>query len=179
MAESGALVHELRAGFLEGVLSSYQSYLGSLLDIETIIRYEPGWDPSDSLSDVLNSGWMEDAARGFTGKGPHRADLDFRVEGVKAERVLSRGESKLFVFAVMLAQAAHLQEATGRTPVVLVDELASELDDERRQRVFSALSDMKTQTLVTAVSRDLVETPAWLPEKLFHVEQGSIQEVLQ
>jgi DNA replication and repair protein RecF len=98
--------------------------------------------------------------------------LRFATDGSLAHQVLSRGEGKLFVVGLVLAQAKFLDDVQGRRPLVLVDDLASELDDESRGRFFSQLRALGAQVFVTTVSRELVETADWEGLRVFHVERG-------
>ena len=136
------------------------------------IRYQAGWDTAAGLAEALRGNIGTDRARGFTGVGAHRADLRFSTQGAPVHQVLSRGEGKLFVVGLVLAQARFLQDAQGRRPVVLVDDLASELDEDSRGRLFGQLRALGAQVFVTTVSRDLVETVDWEGLRVFHVERG-------
>jgi len=173
MGEAGEALHAQRQRFLEGILPLYAETLGSLIAMVVDIRYQPGWDTEGRLAEALRVATAGDRARGFTGIGPHRADLRFATDGSLAHKVLSRGEGKLFVVGLVLAQAKFLDEVQGRRPLVLVDDLASELDEESRGRFFSRLRALETQVFVTTVSRDLVETADWEGLRVFHVERGT------
>lgn len=172
VAEAGETLHQLRARFLEGILPLYAESLGNLLSMVLDFRYQPGWDTATGLAETLRGAEGKDRARGFTGTGPHRADLRFSAEGSPVHQVLSRGESKLFVVGLVLAQARFLQHIQGRRPIVLVDDLASELDEDSRGRFFGQLRALEAQIFVSTVSRDLVETTDWEGLRVFHVERG-------
>ena len=172
VGESGEALHRQRDRFLESVLPVYAETLGELLSMSVAIRYQPGWDASQSLEATLGENAHRDRARGFTGVGPHRADLRFTTEGTPVHQVLSRGEGKLFVVGLVLAQGRFLQDLQGRRPMVLVDDLASELDVDSRGRFFRQLAALGAQIFVTTVSRELVETEAWEGLRVFHVERG-------
>jgi DNA replication and repair protein RecF len=171
-AEAGEGLHRLRDRFLESILPVYGKTLENLISMGVEIRYQPGWDTATGLSQALQGNLTTDRARGFTGVGPHRADLRFTTEGAAVHHVLSRGEGKLFVVGLVLAQARFLLDAQGRRPVVLVDDLASELDEDSRGRFFAQLRLLGAQIFVTTVSRDLVETADWEGLRVFHVERG-------
>ncbi len=170
--EAGDALHRLRERFLEGILPLYAETLQNLLSMGVEIRYQAGWDTATGLSQALQGNIATDRARGFTGIGAHRADLRFTTEGSPVHQVLSRGEGKLFVVGLVLAQARFLQDAQGRRPVVLVDDLASELDVDSRGRFFAQLRLLGAQIFVTTVSEDLVETAGWEGLRAFHVERG-------
>ena len=123
------------------------------------------------IQQALAEAASTDRSRGFTGVGPHRADLRLRVEGNPAHQVLSRGEGKLFVVGLVLAQARFLRDGHGRRPLVLVDDLASELDEHSRDLFFSELQRLRAQSFITTVSWNLVETMRGEGVRLFHVER--------
>lgn len=172
VAEAGEALHRQRDRFLESILPVYAEALADLLSMEVAIRYQPGWDRGQALAEALVGHGPRDRARGFTSVGPHRADLRFFTDGVPLHQVLSRGEGKLFVVGLVLAQGRFLQTTQGRHPIVLVDDLASELDGDSRARFFRQLRALGAQIFVTTVSRDLVDTADWKGLRVFHVERG-------
>ena len=174
LAEAGDALHALRALCVGSVLPTLETFVAELLPIPVDIRYTRGWPDELDLFDAIAGSLASDRSRGYTESGPHRADLEFWVEQSPARRVLSRGEAKLFVIGLLLAQAAHLASTVGSSPVVLVDELASELDAGSRERVFGALARLSAQTFVTTVSRELVDAAGDDSRTVFHVERGKV-----
>jgi len=178
LATQGETLHRHRARYLGEVLEVLASVSGRLLGVAVESVYRRGWPEQRSLAEALGSSWGRDRDRGFTTAGPHRADLEFSAGGRAARSVLSRGEGKLFAGAVLLAQVAYLEQRCARRPVVMVDDLASELDDDSRRRLLDALRSSGAQVFVTAVARDLVDTAGWREPRVFHVERGEIEEVV-
>ncbi len=177
LEETADQLHGLRQIHLQRILPRVSALATELARVEVSIHYKPGWDETVPLSRALAEVLDKDAARGHTGIGPHRADLELRVDGRLASQVLSRGEAKLACVALWLAQAKDHQAQSGCTPVVLIDDLAAELDPENRRRVFATLADVGVQSFVTSVSdgvaQDLGE--AW---KGFHVERGKVVKMV-
>ena len=178
LIEQGELIHLHRARYLEHGLAVFSEFVEHLLGRRIDISYFPGWAPEKALSQALAESSVADQSRGFTTVGPHRADLRFEVDGVRAHRVLSRGEAKLFVIALMLSQAQFLQESKGERCIVLLDELASELDASNRARVQSSLVSLGCQTFLTTVSPDLLPDRDDGSANMFHVEQGEVAQVV-
>ena len=172
LGEAGEALHGQRDRFLSSILPVYAETLESLIPMVVDIRYQAGWDTTMGLTQALEASVATDRARGFTGIGPHRADLRFRIDGASAQQLLSRGEGKLFVVGLVLAQARFLSEFQGRRPLLLVDDLASELDADSRSRFFGQLQALGAQSFVTTVSRDLLETVGQGEIRVFHVERG-------
>ncbi len=177
LEECGAKLHRLRQSHLEHVLPQVSSLASVLAGLEVSVHYKPGWDQSVPLSGALAKSLARDAARGYTGIGPHRADLELKIGARPAQQVLSRGEAKLTCVALWLAQVRDHQHRCGGAPLVLIDDLAAELDPENRRRVFQSILDQGVQAFVTSVSEDPAsDAPgAW---KGFHMERGKVREMV-
>lgn len=172
LAEAGEALHAQRARFVKEILPIYAETLRELLPMPVDIEYRAGWDTDAGLAESLEAGTPTDRMRGFTGVGPQRADLRFRVDGAPAHHVFSRGEGKLFVVALVLAQGRFLRDSAGSRALVLVDDLASELDEASRERFFAQLEALGAQSFVTTVSRDLVKAADSRAASMFHVERA-------
>ena len=175
---AGEAVHDLRARYVGRFLPTLDGVVSRLLSFEVTLEHRSGWPDGKSLEAALDDSFPSDVARGFTQVGPQRSDLAFMLDGIAARKLMSRGEAKLFVAGILLAQAVHFIETMHLKPVILVDEVASELDEESRQRVFAELASLDSQTFVTTVSRGLVDNGAWSPDAVFHVEQGVTRAVV-
>ena len=136
-----------------------------------------GWAEGRSLVDALAGAAISDRQRGFTQVGPHRGDVIFLVEGSPAHEVLSRGQMKVLMAATKLAQARVMQRETGVSPVLLVDDVAAELDAENAAGLFKNMVSDGFQVLATMV--DASGPYAWTENTLsnvFHVEHGAITD---
>ncbi len=171
-----------RKDFLQLFLPQLDLLLAELLpDLRIQHQYYPGWNPHDRYSDVLARSLTKDLARGFTQYGPHRADLLFKHEGVDVQDSLSRGQLKLLIVAIKVAEVTLLKQAGERYCVILMDDLPSELDLSNRNRVLQRLLSSNAQVFVTCTDRELIqvdERQAPLDKKVFHVEQGAVKEVV-
>lgn len=154
-------------------------YLEGLLKRRDIaVTYDRGWTVGGDYLDVLQTAAKEDRQLGYTRYGPHRATLHIVVDGVPAEQCISRGQQKLLVFALAFAQAAVLNAARGDHCIMLIDDLAAELDSEHRHLAQCMLSELGGQSLLTVTEPDLLKTGDTPPAKMFHVEHGNVTEVL-
>lgn len=127
-----------------------EEIIPSLLDVRWLdFIYYPGWDSTKSLSEVLREHVVEDLQRGYTQSGLHRADLQIFVENRLVKDVLSRGQQKLLVSAMLLAQVSLLEEETGKKCALLIDDLASELDEDKRGRISAEIVKLNVQTFIT------------------------------
>ena len=109
----------------------------------------------------LESRLERDLERGSTGLGPHLRDVEIRSADRDLRGFGSQGEQRIAVLAFLLAEAAVLAERRGSPPLLLLDDVFSELDAERRLALLAALPG-NGQTLVTATSADAL--PATAPE---------------
>lgn len=145
------------------------------LDLQLAMDYRVGWSSGISLDVALRNKRAMDLERGFTSVGPHRADVRITSGGQPADRSLSRGQLKLLVLAMNLALIDRVLESSGleASPVVLIDDLGSELDLANQRRAIQALRIRGVQAFVA-----LLEPAAVIeqgsPDRVFHVEQGSV-----
>jgi DNA replication and repair protein RecF len=155
-------------------------YIGIFLDTQDLsIDYRPGWPLDKDYALLLGSEAARDMQYGYTRFGPHRADLLIRADQRPAQQQLSRGQQKLLVTAMQLAQAELLKQATQRACIFLVDDLAAELDREHRQAVFSVLEQFRGQVFVTGTELDLLPLGALeRGQRTFHMKHGEVCKVV-
>ena len=175
---TGEKLTSQRVGYLASALPMMQEIVTKLVGMPIDIRFYQGWDSAVSLAEACEHSLTSDRLRGYTQAGPHRADLRFTIDGRPLQHVLSRGETKLFVTAVSVAQVRNLASILGHPPVILVDDLASELDSDSRARCLAELNATGAQIFLTAVPGHGLEDGGIEPGRLFHVEQGRIAEVV-
>ena len=116
-----------------------------------------------------------DQRRGFTGFGPHTDDLELELGGHPASDHGSQGQLRSLVLALKLAELACLDERQGEAPLLLLDDVASELDEVRRGKLFETIAALPGQTLISVTDRDLLPT---LPERRdFEVVAGTVHAI--
>lgn len=166
--------------YREQYLQQLQKYLADVVRHldglgKATLEYSRGWPDTKTIGEVLEADRERDMATGTTSHGAQRADVRVFVEGVLAADCLSRGQSKLLVYALKLAQACHYQDTCGQGCVFLLDDLPAELDSKNRQDVLAYLNRLDCQYFVTGVDkRDFGQLPEDIGGKLFHVEQGVV-----
>ena len=131
-----------------------------------------------ALQQAIEAAEPGDIKRGFTSVGPHRSDLQVSQDGIPAIDILSRGQQKLLVSAMKLAQIGLLQHQTDKVCVVLVDDLPAELDKINRDKLLKMLSTMETQLFITATDREIITPTFEHDSKMFHVKRGNVEEVV-
>ncbi|XKE45559.1 DNA replication/repair protein RecF [Halomonas organivorans] len=170
----GEHLDALRRDWMSAFAPVFAEALAGLIDLPGLeLRYSRGWDRKRALGDVLRQGRDTDRQMGFTQQGPQRADLGIRLDRRPAVEVLSRGQQKLVVSAMKLAQGRLLEELTGRTCLYLIDDLPAELDGEHRRVFCQWLERMRCQAFITSVDTDALAGP-WstqTPVAMFHVKR--------
>ena len=176
LAPLGEQISTYRKRYIEGLIPHIEAVarefdgLGSL-DIE----YYQGWSDEVSLSEAMAIDNKSDLAVGTTSHGAHKADMRVKVDGAPAADVLSRGQTKLLVYALKLAQATYFRDQAGESCVFLLDDLPAELDYHHRQQVVSCLYGLNCQFFVTGVDKKdfdvLVKDNA---HQMFHMEHGAL-----
>ena len=171
----GEKIHLSRGQYLRSLvdeLEPLEQQLKLSRDVElSMIR---GWSGADGLQQALVRRRDQDQRAGFTSAGPHRDDIRIQAEGASAVDRLSRGQQKMLVLGLILAQMLRVSESSGQAPVLLVDDLAAELDENARARVIEFLVQQSIQVFVSTLDPGLLgELPP--STAMFHVEQGCLQ----
>lgn len=133
----------------------YRSMGGLKATIEVLYQSSCGGDQySSKLLQKLETGQSVDERRGFTGHGPHRDDLLIRLNGHNASSTASRGEMRTLLLALKIIELKLLQEDRGTAPLLLMDDVFSELDGSRRRALTDAIKGY--QTFITTTDADVV-----------------------
>lgn len=161
LIQSAVAVDEARQRWLTRFMPVFTDTLKTLIDLDEIsISYRRGWDKTKPFSQSLADMKQRDIERGTTQSGPQRADLVVRYKGVPAHDALSRGQQKLLVAAMKLAQAKLFMLQTQHKCVFLIDDLPSELDVRHQAKVAQLLENLASQVFVTAIEK-LDQSPLW------------------
>jgi DNA replication and repair protein RecF len=122
--------------------------LGLRGEIALVYRPRTGEAGEAEIAAELATRQAADVARGFTGWGPHRDEVELRRDGRSLRRYGSQGQQRLALLALLFAEREALQAARRRLPLMLLDDVMSELDPERRVRLVELLDD-GGQALIT------------------------------
>lgn len=145
---------------------------------EPRLVFDPGHDAQVPLAESLRARRDRDLARGYTSRGPHRADWSVSFAAAPRREHLSRGQEKLCAFACVLAQARLFERSAGQWPVVCVDDLAAEVDLAHQALIVDALDATGAQLLVTGTQPPAILRERACPAAMFHVEQGRMRSPL-
>ena len=113
-----------------------------------------------------------DILRGSTGVGPHRDDILLEVNGINLRSFGSQGQQRTGVLALKLSELEFLRSETGEYPVLLLDDVMSELDKVRRAQLMEFIRRERIQTLITAT--DEAYFPAERIGRYYRVKSGEI-----
>ncbi len=140
----------MRAEYFREWSETFQALLAQLTDTPCSIRYYKGWDKKATgkdLDTILHEQFESDLQTQYTHSGAHQADILFDSAALKAKQSLSRGQQKIILIALKLAQAQLIPKPC----VYLFDDIAAELDSQHMQRFIDCLSQIKGQFFLTAI----------------------------
>lgn len=188
LVESGARIQVMRAELVGDLAPHARDALAQVSNgVEHLdLRYVPdgGMHPGDALEAAeaalratLERRGDEEVQRGTTLAGPHRDDLEMLIAGRSARGAASQGQQRSIVLALKLAEVRHIARRAGVLPVLLLDDVLSELDPGRRRDLLAALATAGLQTLITS-SEPLADD---LPRgtRRFEVTSGSVRAVAE
>lgn len=160
LAELAADIDAGRRGVIEHInqlaLELYGDIAGKQEELQ--ISYIGAVGPTDyptSFMALLDQNLQRDLGAGFTTIGPHRDDFDISFKNSDITSVASRGEMRTVVLVLKLAELQYMQRQTGAPPVLLLDDVFSELDESRRSYLIQALADK--QAIITTTDADMAK----------------------
>ena len=143
LAEHGAYIIEQRIAFIEqlnqNLASLYQDIAGTHDDISIHYSHTFVGDIKQKLLNELHAHLERDRYLGSTSVGPHRHDVIFEINHSPALSVASRGEARTIVLALKFLEVDIIEQLTGKTPIILLDDVFSELDATRQKLLTSQL----------------------------------------
>lgn len=177
LADAGEALDRLRRTHLQQLAPAVDAQVSALLgEGEWQFELHPGWMRGTPLREALARQRAADRRLGTTQQGPHRAELRVRAGGHAVKHRISRGQQKLLIGALVLAQSEEIGRATGAHPVLLIDDFGAELAERYQSALLSALRRYPGQLFMTAFERSGALAQE-LPGRVFHVEQGALREL--
>jgi DNA replication and repair protein RecF len=193
LLESGLFIDRSRKAYIESITPIITQFATELLDTEIKLTYRSGWSKELEFEQALEKSRAREQKSGLTLVGPHRADLNLKVGDLvlttnnvseseasdhfhKVQQRVSRGQQKLIAASMKLAQANLFKRQHQVSPVLLIDDPFAELDTDHANRLLQEIEKLKAQTFITALHT--LPHPLFQSAKKFHVEHGSIQEII-
>ncbi|MFM8945252.1 MAG: DNA replication/repair protein RecF [Actinomycetota bacterium] len=165
--ELGQARADLVAQLQPAAEEAYQQLAGRPLAVG--LRYEPEWRRS-GLAAALRTSRTDDVRRGVSTVGPHRDDVEFTLGSMPARTHASQGEMRSLALSLRLAAHRLVAAATDMTPLLILDDVLSELDPERCEALLTHLPP--GQVVITTAS-PLPE--AAQPDRVLRIEQGRVE----
>lgn len=150
------------------VQEAYEQLAGQPTPVE--LRYEPEWRRVGLMAALTQAREM-DLRRGVSTVGPHRDELSFTIGGLPSRTHSSQGEQRTLALALRLAGHRLVTERTGSAPVLVLDDVLSELDDGRATALLANLPD--GQVVITTASE---LPPAARADRIVRIEEGAVLE---
>ena len=174
----GTEIIRIRRGFIEHLneilKEKHDSITSHLEDLS--ILYEADTDEENFAAEVARKRQQE-LKNGMSLVGPHRDDLCFMVNGIDIRHFGSQGQQRTATLSLKLAEISLVEEISGDRPVLLLDDVLSELDRERQNMLLNSIGEI--QTLITCTGLDDFVNHRFHMDKIFYVEAGRATERIQ
>jgi len=177
LVESGARLRQARETFLQRISpllqECYKKICAGSEQVELGFSSRVG-QTSEQLMAELERVASREIHYQQTLAGPHRDDLQFRIAGRPLKAYGSQGQQRSFLLAFKAAQVIDLKQQTGQSPVLLLDDLTSELDEKRRNAFFDFLLEHSGQVFLTTTDIRFLRERGLKPARYFQIEDGRI-----
>ena len=132
-------------------------------------------DQKHKLIEVLNYNFHKDKMRGITLRGPHRDDLKLTIDGIDVRNFGSQGQQRTAALSLKLAEIEMIKAETGEMPVLILDDVLSELDQKRQDFLIRSLSEVQLFLTAADMKKEMLQK---IPEyALYCVEKGKITKI--
>ena len=170
LAEYGMTVITYRKKFVESLQAFSKKIHHEISGDMFEVRYKTAFETKEQFVEKLNASLSKEIEQGFTLYGPHRDDLEIEINGKDIKVYGSQGQHRSAVLALKLAQADMMYEDTGEYPVLLLDDIMSELDKERRE--YLAVKIKNKQVIITCT--DVDDLPENSSTQMIRIANGKI-----
>ena len=175
----GNQISQLRTWYikqLSHILNS--SFLSSFGGGELLLNYDPGYGKYSDLAESIDSGFDQDYRYGYTRYGPHRSEFFALRNGRNVKDDLSKGETKLLIYFLVLSQAQLIFKSKGVKPWVLFDDFSSDFSPESLQIAFESICQSGCQVFLTSATNFSGQVKSDPNVYLFHVEHGNVKKMI-
>lgn len=152
-------------------------YKSSILDMLNINSVEDkDFNEENIIKKIMDKSY-DDIMRGSTRIGPHQDDLEFFINKLDAKMYASQGQQRSIVLSLKLSEIDYLKSKTGSYPILLLDDVLSELDRNRQLKLLDAINE-NVQTFITTPSISDIKEDLLKKAKVFKINNGTISEIL-
>lgn len=172
LVELAYQLDQLRRDYFKEWQDVFHLYLSQLSDIECSMSYYRGWrDNGKDLGLILDEQFAADCQRQYTQSGAHQADIRFETLGGTAKQGLSRGQQKIILIALKLAQAYLLK----KNCIYLFDDITAELDSTHVKRLMQCLTTVEGQKILTVLDQQSIQSALDTTDiRYFNMSNGEI-----
>lgn len=178
-AKTAAEIIKLRMDFIHAIeqkiISAYSFLAGE--DDDVVIKYIHFAEDmqidilSENILDKLNANFTQDIIRGNTSIGPHKDDIQIFLGGYNANKFASQGQQRMLTLAFKMAEINYSYDKSGEYPILLLDDVVSELDELKKNKLFKIFSE-DIQVFITVTEKSL------LPDHLLSDANASFFQVI-
>ena len=177
---TGANIIFLRKKFLKEISEIAAEKHGIISNSEEFsLNYTSPFDEINEISAYLKEQLAErrseEIARHQACVGPHRDDIEFKINGLDAVKFASQGQQRTLVLALKLSELEIIKEKTGYSPILLLDDVLAELDETRQNYLLKSIEE-DTQTIITSVDTVLFEEEFLKDVIIYKIENGGLAE---
>ncbi|MCF6767009.1 DNA replication/repair protein RecF [Thiotrichales bacterium 19S11-10] len=171
----GTQLDQLRSEYITKLIDEVNTLLPLFNQNSFGFEYHRGWPQSENLETSLKNHLAQDIKSGFTHHGPHRADLKIMAGHLPASDVLSRGQQKLLILILKLAQGNLFYKEHQTACIYIIDDLLSELDQTTTELVLDFFKQQKAQVFISAINAQLIKRQLQAKQyQSFHIDKGKI-----
>jgi DNA replication and repair protein RecF len=176
LAAYGTIVHKYRSDYSVRLKPVLNATIANFLNLDNFsLNLIAGWEESLRLDECLSQDLEKDLRYGFTNSGCHRGDFQLMFGNKLAKEFVSRGQLKLLVICLKLAQVKLMLDERDYFACILIDDFAAELDKQNRAKLIKFLTELPCQIFLTATEKDDFGRLDNVGDyRMFHVEQGRI-----
>jgi DNA replication and repair protein RecF len=175
VVDLGEMVLEGRAAAIAPLESYFEASLRALYGPQKAAIHYSYSAPLDGYAEALRGAHSADIERGTTSVGPHRDDFEVLLDGVSLTTYGSQGQQRLATLALKFAAREHLRAETGEDPILLFDDVMSELDERRREYLAEYFLE-STQAVITTTNLDYFEGEILERARVVRISGGAISE---
>lgn len=177
---TGANIIFIRKKFLKEIEKIASAKHHTISETEEFsLNYTCPKDEVEEISEYLNQELIERRKEEFARRqscvGPHRDDIEFKINGADATKFASQGQQRTLVLSLKLSELEIIKEKTGYYPILLLDDVLAELDDIRQNYLLKSI-DENTQTIITSVDTLLFEQEFLKDVTIYNIINGTVKE---
>lgn len=178
LQQHATVVYETRQQFIQQLEPIFKTFYQMISGGKEQVAIEYETDlATQSMSELLQSHLDKDRALTYTSKGVHKDDILFKMNGELIKKIGSQGQQKSFLVALKLAQINRIKELTGKTPLLLLDDIFDKLDDHRVAQLIQLVNrENFGQIFITDTHRERTEQILKTTEadfKVFEIEESA------